>query len=68
MAMSDEQLKPEEVKAIREIIEKDKRWKWAATTIRNVAAWLAAIITGAVVAWEAFKYVVSNAAKAAGLK
>lgn len=37
---------------IREIIEKDRRWKWLATTLRNTMAWVAVVALGITVGWE----------------
>ena len=34
----------EEADEITQVVEKDRRWRWAATTLRNVAAWIAGLI------------------------
>jgi len=45
-------LTDEEKIELREIIEKDKRWKWLATTVRNTAGWIAAVALGITVGWD----------------
>jgi hypothetical protein len=46
------ELTDEEKIEIRSIIEKDKRWKWLATTMRNVAAWIVAVIAGLTLGYD----------------
>lgn len=48
----EKSLSNEEIRHIREIIEKDKRWKWLATTMRNTAAWTAAIVGAIIIGGE----------------
>lgn len=52
-------LSENERKAIRIIIEKEKRWKWLAEMSRNVAVWVAAVVGS----WILFKDFVVNAIK-----
>ena len=54
-------LSEDELCLIREVIEAQKRWHWLGTVIRNTAAWLAVVIGGAIVAWQAFKDTVRSA-------
>ena len=49
---NQQQLTAEELKALREIIEADKRAKWLWATIRNIAVWVAAVIGGISLAWD----------------
>lgn len=46
------QLSQSELQEIRVIIEKDKRWKWLATTLRNVSAWIVAVIAGLTLSYD----------------
>ncbi len=54
-------LTDEEILAIREIIEQQKRWKWLATGSRNVAFWIAGMIAG----WVALQEFIINYIKRA---
>ena len=54
--MPDQQQPPltdEEIAEFREILIADKRAKWLGATIRTWAVWIAAVIGGAVVSWDA---------------
>lgn len=46
-------LSDKEILELRQIIEADKRAKWLGATIRTWAIWLAAVIGGATVFWDA---------------
>jgi len=52
-----------EVRLIREIIEKDRRWKWLATMMRNVAAWIVAILAAITIGWDWLVKVIKGAAQ-----
>lgn len=47
----DDPLKPDEIKQIRAVLEREARVKWLASWLRTVATWVAAIVAG----WFAFK-------------
>lgn len=49
---TQQQLTTEELEALREIIEADKRAKWLWASIRNIAVWVAAVIGGLSLAWD----------------
>lgn len=50
--LHEPELTDDEKIEIRSIIEKDKRWKWLATTMRNVAAWIVAVIAGLTLGYD----------------
>ena len=54
-------LTDDELKLVREIIEKDKRWRWLATGMRNVAAWIVAILAALTIGWDWFVKIIKGA-------
>ena len=63
MTNEPKQLSAEEIKHVREIIEKDKRWRWLATGMRNVAAWIVAILAAITIGWDWLVRVIKGAAQ-----
>ena len=56
------ELTPTEIMEIRLIIESDKRAKWLWSTLRNIAVWVVAVITGITVGYQALIDVVKGLA------
>lgn len=46
------ELSPDEIKAMRELVEHDKRAKWLWASVRNFSVWLVAVIGGISLAYE----------------
>jgi len=46
------ELTPEEIMAMRDIVEADRRAKWLWASIRNFAVWVVAVIGGISLAYE----------------
>lgn len=46
------ELRPEEIIAMRDIVEADRRAKWLYASIRNAAVWIVAVIGGLSLAYE----------------
>ena len=53
MSGGEPPLTDQELSEIREIILADRRAKWLGATIRTWAIWIAAVIGGATVFWDA---------------
>jgi len=52
-----------EIAELRRIIESERRMRWLWTTLRNVAVWIVAIITGITVGYQALVDVVRSLSK-----
>lgn len=50
---SSDPLSAQELQQVRAVLEKEARWKWLAVTARNTAAYVAVIIGGLTVFWDA---------------
>lgn len=52
----------EEIKQLRQILEAERNMKWLWSTMRNLAVWVAAILTGITVGYQALIDVVKHLA------
>jgi len=52
-----------EIAELRRIIESERRMRWLWSTLRNVAVWIVAVITGITVGYQALSDVVKGLAK-----
>jgi hypothetical protein len=57
---STQPLSDEELQQIREVIAKDARWKWLAVTARNTAVYIAAVIGGLTLFWDAISKIIKG--------
>jgi len=52
-----------EIAELRRIIEGERRMRWLWSTIRNIAVWIVAVITGVTVGYQAISDVVKGLGK-----
>jgi len=52
-----------EIAELRRIIESERRMRWLWSTIRNIAVWIVAVITGVTVGYQAISDVVKGLGK-----
>lgn len=57
-----DELTESEIQELRRIIEEERRMKWLWASIRNLAVWIVAIITGITVGYQALIDVVRSLA------
>ena len=57
------QLTDDEIIVVRSIIEKDKRMRWLGTMMRNVAAWIVAVLAAITVGWDWLVRIIKGAAQ-----
>ena len=58
-----EQLTEAEIVELRRIIESERRMRWLWASMRNVAVWIVAIITGVTVGYQALIDIVRGLSK-----
>ena len=56
-ALEDRELQELEIKALRELLEQDRRTRWVWATARTWALWVAAVGAGLTVGYDALKTV-----------
>ena len=52
-----------EIAELRRIIESERRMRWLWATIRNLAVWIVAVITGVTVGYQALSDIVKGLGK-----
>ena len=56
------ELRPDEVEAMRSIVEHDRRAKWLWASIRNLAVWVVAVVGGISLTYESLMAAVRHLA------